>query len=240
MDTTTLIIIFALSFVGLIMTKQGRKISKNPMGALAIALVVTLAVGAFTGGLPSMSFGGIADNNTGDSPSATFKVTPSADSTNSSTVTYDRVTKSFNVPVTIDNASALNYTIVNLDFAIERTDAITDTTYQAVTTITHSVPEINNEDTQTAGLTVKQYPVAWRTGYTSESFNIYYHNGSTGAYDSQRVVLTTPAVTESVQITLYANSLRYLDAYESAPIYITVAGQQYAVNILVTSDASGY
>ena len=171
--------------------------------------------------------------NTNQNANITFK--SELTGYNSSISSYDRNTRTLTVPITITNSNttpAIDVAEVTATFTIDRTDLNTDSNIQGVTTVSHNVPVISNEDT--TGLTTPIYPVAWRSGFTRESFDIEY---DTGIYDKTRVVVTTTPVDVDVVITPLASSLNYLDAYESAPVQFNVAGDTYTVNFIVVAKS---
>jgi len=196
------------------------------VAGLIIGLLIIPAVADVDMSFNLGSYQGVKDNQNAN---ITFKTELS--DYNSSISSYDRSTKTLTVPIEITDSETtpvIDVAEVTATFTIDRTDLNTDSNIQGVTTITHNVPQISNEDT--TALTTPIYPVAWRSGFTRESFDIEY---DTGIYDKTRVVVTTTPVDVDVVITPLASSLNYLDEYESAPVMFNVAGDTYTVNFII-------
>ncbi|NMC77527.1 MAG: hypothetical protein GYA60_09590, partial [Candidatus Methanofastidiosa archaeon] len=177
------------------------------VAGLIIGLLIIPAVADVDMSFNIGSYQGVKDNQNAN---ITFKTELS--DYNSSISSYDRSTKTLTVPIEITDSETtpvIDVAEVTATFTIDRTDLNTDSNIQGVTTITHNVPQISNEDT--TALTTPIYPVAWRSGFTRESFDIEY---DTGIYDKTRVVVTTTQVDVDVVITPLASSLNYLDEYE--------------------------
>lgn len=229
-------LLLATGIVALVCAYIGWTLGK--MKGVIPGLIVGVIIGLLI--LPSvldvdMSFnlGGSNQNQNTQNANIAFKTELS--DYNSSISSYDRNTRTLTVPITITNSSttaAIDVSEVTATFTVDRTDLNTDSNIQGVTTISHSVPAISNEDT--TGLTTPIYPVAWRSGFTRQSFDIEYN---TGIYDKTRVVVTTTPVEVDVVITPIASSLNYLDAYESAPVQFNVAGDTYTVNFIVVAKS---
>jgi len=208
---------------------------KGVVPGLIIGLLIGVLIMPSILGVDSpLHFGQIPVNqDTNQNANITFKT--ELTDYNSSISSYDRNTRTLTVPITITDSGTtpvIDVAEVTATFTVDRTDLNTDSNIQGVTTISHSVPAISNEDT--TGLTTPIYPVAWRSGFTRESFDIEY---DTGIYDKTRVVVTTTPVEVDVVITPIASSLNYLDAYESAPVQFNVAGDTYTVNFIVVAKS---
>ncbi len=231
-------LLMATGLVGLIGAYIGWTMAK--MKGVVPGLVVGLIVGILI--LPTalgvdLSFDGFGGSGViDDSGSANITFKTELSDYNSSISSYDRSTRTLTVPITITGSGSSpvsDVTEVTATFTIDRTDLNTDSNIQGVTTVTHNVPEIKNEDT--TALTTAIYPVEWRSGFTRESFDIEY---DTGIYDKTRVVVTTTPVDVDVVITVDADALDYLDAYENAPMTFNVAGDTYTINFLVISKSA--
>lgn len=235
MDMQTLFM--AIGLLGLIGAYIGWTMGK--MKGVIPGLVVGIIVGALI--LPSalgvdLSFDGYGSQPIQKNQSANITFKTELSDYNSSISSYDRSTRTLTVPITITGSGSSpvsDVTEVTATFTVDRTDLNTDSNIQGVTTVTHAVPEIKNEDT--TALTTAIYPVSWRSGFTRESFDIEYDSG---IYDKTRVVVTTTPVEVDVVIAVNADALDYLDAYENAPMTFNVAGDTYTINFLVISKSA--
>lgn len=224
------------AFMGFSMMK-----AKGLVPGLAIGLVIGLFlvpmfspvdfnIGALGGA------GGSGGSGSGSGFTPQFKVTASVD-TNTSTVSYDRLTKTFTVPITLTSTTTNNYERVYFDFLVERIDNDTSTLNQAIGWCKHTVHEINNEDTQAAGVTSKQYPVDWASGYINERFYISYE-GTTA--DNYQVALSGSTRSQTVDVSILGingTALQYLDVYEVAPVTFDICGEIFTVNFLLVAES---
>lgn len=233
---TIQIFLMATGLIGLIGAYVGWTMGK--MKGVLPGLVVGIIVGLLI--LPSalnvdLGFNGLGSSGVIKNQPSNITFKTELSDYNATILSYDRSTRTLTVPVTITGSGSSpvsNVEKVTATFTIDRSDLNTDSNIQGVTTVTHNVREIKNKNT--GALTTAIYPVAWRSGFARESFDIEY---DTGIYDKTRVVVTTTPVDVDVAIIVNADALDYLDLYESAPMTFNVAGDTYTINFLVTSKS---